>query len=164
MRYTCEMMEWLKGNIKAYPYKELTEKFNKKFETNVSQSQLQDACFRHGLRNNRGCGLKTEKLGKIRVTKKGVAQIKVRNGESTYNWMLLSNYLWEKEYGSIPDDRVVIFIDDNKMHCDVSNLYLIDRKLLLAMRRLKLSWWDMESLEVAMNVARLKALVRGLKK
>jgi hypothetical protein len=56
---------------------------------------------------------------------KGFKSIYVRIELS--KWIPLSRYLWEQEYGTIPQGHVVSFIDGNWQNCTLENLKLLSR-------------------------------------
>jgi HNH endonuclease len=43
-------------------------------------------------------------------------------------WQPYNQYLWEKEYGKIPQGSIVVFKDKNTLNCTIENLELITRK------------------------------------
>ena len=49
-------------------------------------------------------------------------------------------YIWEQTYGEIPEDHMIIHLDNDPMNCDISNLRCIPTKYrsFLAKR----GWWD----------------------
>lgn len=42
-------------------------------------------------------------------------------------WELYHRYLWEQEYGPIPDDHIVRFKDNDPTNLDLDNLELVSR-------------------------------------
>ena len=63
-------------------------------------------------RNRRPVGSKT-------VTKDGY--VKVKTGEPN-GWQFLHVLNWTREHGPVPRGKVIIFLDGDKQHCDVSNV------------------------------------------
>lgn len=53
MKYTDEHIAWLRANVKGVSYKELTERFNATFGTNLLTGALGSALKRYGLLNGR---------------------------------------------------------------------------------------------------------------
>lgn len=69
---------------------------------------------------------KHKPVGTIVRTKDGYNLIKT---EEPKTWVLLQRIVWECENGPIPEGMIVKFKDGNKLNCDISNLYLSDRKM-----------------------------------
>jgi hypothetical protein len=42
-------------------------------------------------------------------------------------------WIWEQINGPVPEGHAVIFIDSNKLNCDINNLMLVTRSELLSM-------------------------------
>src|SRR5699024_9282075 len=66
----------------------------------------------------------------------GYIVIKVQD-EGTYpeRWKHKHVVVWEKEYGKVPNDHVVSFLDGNKTNIDLDNLVLLHREVLSEMNR-----------------------------
>lgn len=47
--------------------------------------------------------------------------IKLADGE----WVMLSTYLWEQEYGKIPKKHIICFKDGDTLNCELENLECI---------------------------------------
>ena len=49
-----------------------------------------------------------------------------------HKWRLLHRENWKKKHGKYPKNgQAIIFIDGNKLNCDISNLALITRQELM---------------------------------
>lgn len=66
-------------------------------------------------------------IGSERITKDGYIMIKVRDGCLNKNWELKHRWLYEKEYGKIPEGYNLIFLDGNKQNLDLDNLKLVSK-------------------------------------
>ena len=55
-------------------------------------------------------------IGSERVGKDGYILIKVQDGKLKRNWMPKHRYLYEQEYGKIPEGYKLIFADGNKLN------------------------------------------------
>lgn len=49
--------------------------------------------------------------------------IRVKMGK----WRMLNRYIWEKEYGPIPEGRLIVFKDRNSLNCVLENLECISK-------------------------------------
>ena len=68
-----------------------------------------------------------KEIGSERITKDGYIMIKVRDGCLNKNWELKHRWLYEKEYGKIPEGYNLIFLDGNKQNLDLDNLKLVSK-------------------------------------
>jgi len=166
MKYTKEMVDFLEKNIKGISYKELTIKFNLHFGVCVTVNTLKGLLYRKGLKNGidgkfrkgnvphnkghkgecyQGCEKTWFKKGNIpkqyrhigseRITKDGYIEIKVKDPNT---WELKHRAVWEKEYGKIPNNHIIIFLDGDKLNCSIENLMLVSRSELLILNRNKM--------------------------
>lgn len=74
-------------------------------------------------------------IGSERVGKDGYILIKVQDGKLNRNWMPKHRYLYEQEYGKIPEGYKLIFADGNKLNFDLDNLVLVSYSEELIMNR-----------------------------
>lgn len=137
--YTEKEKTWLINQDAEITYKELTEKFNEKFNCKRTESQIKDLmCKRLKIVSRTGNIKKgfftgKEPIYKIgeEVIRDGYVYVKVGNerGRNKENWQRKQDIVWEKEYGEIPKDMFIIFLDKNRMNCEVENLYLVNRAI-----------------------------------
>lgn len=66
-------------------------------------------------------------IGSERVSVDGYVEIKVRDGESSYNYELKHRLIWEKHHTKIPTGHVVMFKNGNSLDLDIRNLMLVSR-------------------------------------
>ena len=71
------------------------------------------------------------------------------------NWVFKQRLVYEREVGPIPDGHMVVFADHDRLNFDPSNLVVVPRDLWATISRKHIAYWDAESLETAMNIARL---------
>ncbi|WP_404317541.1 HNH endonuclease signature motif containing protein [Klebsiella oxytoca] len=148
--YTREMKAWMRANY-LLRLDQLTIAFNHRFGTTRTGESLNGLRKRLGLKTGRsGCFLpgsvppnkgtkgKTKAnagsfrkghrpaniaaIGDEAFTKDGYIKVKVAEPSI---WQLKHRLVWEQHYGAIPAGRVVKFMDDNRLNCDISNLMLI---------------------------------------
>ena len=77
----------------------------------------------------------TFKKGHIPQTHREVGSVQYRSDGYTFikiaepnKWIQLHRLVWECEMGPVPDGKLVKFRDGNHENCDISNLYLADRR------------------------------------
>ena len=61
--------------------------------------------------------------GYERITKDGYIEVRVSKGV----FKLKHRVIWEKEHGTIPDNMIIIFKDNNKQNCRIENLEMISK-------------------------------------
>lgn len=64
-------------------------------------------------------------------------------------------YLWEKEYGKIPDNHFLIFLDKNRENVSLDNLMLVSRKTLFRASTSKLITDNKELTKAGIYIAQL---------
>ena len=168
-RYTPEEIEFLKDNVKGISLKKLTDKFNKKFSCNVSQSAITNQKVKYNLKSgvnssrfkkghipyNKGTqGLKKansgsfkkgqlpaniKDIGSERQIHQGFVIVKVANPKK---WRMKHHIIYEK-YHNVKIGRwdKVIFLDGNKRNFDINNLKLISNseQIIISNRNYKSS-------------------------
>ena len=140
--YTKEQDDWLRKNR---PYicstEELVKRFNEEFGTTCSMTAIYVRCSRLGISSiNDGRFKKGEcnspfvkpigtEVVRESETNKGI-YIKVSDDpKSRYtNWIPKQNYIWEREYGPIPEGYTVTFLDGNPRNCNIENLICVPQK------------------------------------
>lgn len=65
-------------------------------------------------------------VGTERITKDGYKEVKI---EDPRTWVLKHRYIYEQHHKTIiPKTHIVIFLDGNKLNCDIDNLALISKR------------------------------------
>ena len=184
-KYTDEMRQFILENYKGVSARELADRLNAKFGTDVTPEQMKSykgnhkldsgltGCFCKGMvPHNKGKKMPPEVYEKVKHTmfKKGQMPTQHRpvgserisvdgyleiKVEEPRKWRLKSNVVWEQHNGKIPKGSVIMFLDGNKLNVAIENLKLIKRSELLVMNRYNLYGADAESTEVATNLAKL---------
>lgn len=94
----------------------------------------------------------------------GYILIKVSDyGRYQDRWKLKHKVRWEKEYGKIPDDHVIIFLDSDRKNCELSNLEMISRKTLVYMNKNDLFSEDPQLTRTGINLAKIYQKTSELK-
>ena len=155
-KYSSIHDNWLREHLEDGTYKELAERFNSEFITKTTANGLRKRADRLGLdkKLNRSHavkgGLLNKKswvpIGTERVTD-GIVWVKVADERGRYNkkcpggytnggnWRKKAYINWEKEYGSIPQGKRLIYLDGNSLNCDVDNLYFADVAIQMHLAR-----------------------------
>lgn len=155
--YTAEQLDYVKSNC-TLERKELTKRFNEKFNTNISIDNISGLCKRNKWKTGRtGCfekgsvppnkGTKgltganrtsfkkgqspwnKEPIGYERIDKKdGYIHIKIAEPNI---FALKHRHIWEKHFGPVPDKHVIAFKNQDKSDCRIENLILMKKSEML---------------------------------
>lgn len=110
----------------------------------------------------------TKPLGYERLSKDGYIEIKVcenpDKSKGEKHFKAKHRIVWEQVHGEIPKGHNIVFLDGDKLNCDISNLALVNRAEHLAMTRLKLRTDKQELTETGVLIARLSVLGNKRKK
>ncbi|MDR2053807.1 MAG: HNH endonuclease [Treponema sp.] len=100
-------------------------------------------------------------MGTEIIDENGYVKVKTRNPKT---WKFKQRLIWEKAYGKIPRNRMVIFADGNRLNFALDNLLLVSRAEHAVMNR-----WDLRSAHgeltrAGLAVADLKMAIAGRKR
>lgn len=149
-RYDDEKLKFVSKYFDTCTYSELADKFNYKFGTNVSAQAMSDLCNKSlKLKKTRNNGMFSSRLDRpftrsvgTEVWRCGYIFVKTNDvrheGSTSYsdmseNWQPKHRVIYENTYGKIPNDKIVIFLDNDRTNFNIDNLYCIDRKINLMM-------------------------------
>lgn len=108
--------------------------------------------------NHREIGFET-------INKDGYIVVKVQEeGTQRQRWKFKHLIEWEKHNGPVPKGYMVIFLDGNKLNCDIENLAMISRQEHIEMVRLKLRFDDPELTKLGVNISRVNRKIKDRKK
>lgn len=157
-KYTDEIKNFILKNYKGIGNEELKNLINKKFNTNLTTSQIKSYKANHKLNSgltghfykgrvphNKGKKMPLKQYEKCKNTmfKKGnVPQNhrpvgSERVGKDGYmqikvaepnKWQQKNVYIYEKHYGKIPKGYKVIFLDQNKYNFSIENLACVSNR------------------------------------
>ena len=134
VNFTKQQTEWIKKNYYKYPTKELTENFNDIFCVCFTEEQiyskLSNMKLSYRQANNLPLGEthSKHKIGDILQRKDASCLVKITNGKGVKNYVYANRYFYEKYYGPIPEDCIVIQLDGDKNNFNKNNLCLLTRK------------------------------------
>jgi hypothetical protein len=156
--YTEEQIAFVRENIKGISLIEITEMFNKHFNTNIKVTQMSGFIKRKGFSNgldrrfkkgqkawNEGMkgvtfgGIETrfkkgqmppnyKPVGTERVNVDGYIEVKVADPNQ---WRFKHHLIWEEAYEPIPKGHCLLFLDGNNLNVSIENLQVISRKQLV---------------------------------
>lgn len=186
-KYTSEMIEYLRKIAPGTPIKEIGEKFNKKFNTEIKYTTLWAVMKRYKITNGRvtkfkkgniphNKGLSFNPGGKSILTrfKKGNIPKNYKPIGSEFittdgytkikiadpnKWVRKHIYLYEKAHGKVPEGHVIIFADKNKSNFSLDNLICISRSELAIMNKNKLIYTNEEVTKIGVNLAKVKLAI-----
>jgi len=187
--YTAQQLDFVKSNC-TLERKELTKRFNEKFNTNLSIDNISGLCKRNKWRTGRtGCfekgrtppnkGTKgltganrtsfkkgqsvwnTKPIGYERIDKKdGYVHIKIAEPNV---FALKHRHEWEKHYGPVPDNHVVAFKNQDKTDCRIENLILMSKSEMVRYAQSFHKLANSETNETCLLMAKVKTKACDLK-
>ena len=92
-------------------------------------------------------------IGSERVNRDGYIELKISNPDK---WKLKHRVVFEKHYGDIPKNMIVIFLDKNKTNCDIDNLELVTKREHLIMNKKGYYSTDPILTKASLNLIRLE--------
>jgi len=122
--FTEEQRAFIKKHQAFNTRKALVKMFNTRFGTNLSKNQIVWYCLVHKLKryNNANPGSEVP-IGSVHKGGKQQLHIKIAKDE----WVPLHRHNYEKEYGPVPQDHTIRFLDCDSFNCEVSNLLAVPR-------------------------------------
>lgn len=135
MKYSKELVAFIENNRMQYTTLEMVKLIKENFEKDITPKTLRKYYDRHNLdfkkiyrRTDKNVNAKP--IGtESKPDKNGLIRIKINDKQ----WQYKQRYIYEKHYGKIPDDYVVIFADGNKTNYDINNLIAVNRKTAVTM-------------------------------
>lgn len=161
---------WMLEHDTGQRLDELQREFREAWGFTVSRGQVNAFRASHGRSGRKSSGGRPRvPVGTERESKDGYLVVKVADAAtrpmSKDNWRLKHVWVWEQAHGPLPDGHCVYFADGDRRNFEPSNLVAVDRRLVGIMNQLRsegVTWNDAESLEVAVNMARLKSARKDL--
>lgn len=180
--YTLEEDEFLRKNVKGISLKELTNKFNEKFNYILSESAIRNRKNKLNLSSgitggqfvkghkswNKGTKGLTKAnrtsfkkgniphnhrpVGSERITVDGFVEVKIAEPNK---WDLKSRVVYRQHYGKIPEGHKIIYLDGNKQNLDISNLKAISYAEELIMNKNKLRFDKKELTETGYLISKI---------
>lgn len=192
-KYSKEEHQFLIDNVKGITLRELTERFNRKFNLNVSENAIANQKNKLGISSgivggqfqkgqvpyNKGKKMppyvykkanptmfkkgnvppNRRPIGSERIGKDGYLEVKIQDGHLNKNWVLKHRYIYEQNYGKIPNGYKVIFADGDKRNFDIDNLLLVSYSEQLIINQNGLYKRDKELTKTGANIAKLLDMI-----
>lgn len=125
-----EQLEYFKSIVPGHFTKEISDLFYEKYGIRYKKSEIENIKRTYGLYSN----ITHLKRGTIKINRppspEGTERIHQGYIEIKHNgkWIKKHRYIYENQYGKVSNKDLIIFLDGNKMNCNLNNLKLIDRK------------------------------------
>lgn len=185
-QYTDAEKTFLEEFVPGHSYKEIQAAFIQRFGWDITTNQIKGYIGNHKLNtgrtgrfvkgqeaHNKGQKVSPEvyekmkhtmfkkgnipvnhrEVGSTRVSVDGYIEIKIAEPNK---WCLLHRHMWQQEYGPVPKGHVLVFKDNDPLHCELDNLMLITRNELKELNRTGLNSAVGEYKETALNLVRVK--------
>ena len=183
--YTDEQIDYIKSIAPVNRLDDIVSKFNEKFNLNLSKRAIQGLMYRQriptGIKTNSGqfkkghtpwskgkkgltLGNKETWFGKGKdhnkylpigsevVENTGYTLVKIGDPDK---WGRKHYLEYEKHHGEVPEDKLVIFADNDKSNFDKDNLILVSRGQLRRLSHQGLRFDDAELTKVGLNIVKV---------
>lgn len=158
---------------------EITDAFNARFRDRdyVIPSQVRSAMTyrkipyngKHG-KFQPGVATRHVPIGSVIIAQYGIR----KNGERyTYElvkvaepnvWKRKSLLVWEKHYGSLPEGKMIIFLDGDTLNSDVENLYAVSCGVHFRLNKYRTMKPNREFMLAAIKIAEIEDAIARVKK
>lgn len=167
--FNQEQIEFIKRNVDGNRNKELAQMINEKFGLSITPIQIKQWKTTHNIKSKTslygwrkgktgGTDFKnpveykhSKPVGSERTTKRGITQIKVARGK----WVDKHRYIWEQVHGPIPENNIVVFMNNDKTDFRMDNLKCISKRELSYMNKRKYEIYDSDSKEAAILLSKI---------
>jgi len=175
--FSTEEKQFLKNNIDKYTYPQLTQVFNSRFGTRLTQFSISDVCLkRMGIKRNKvwkfakgrkdfvySCPVGTEsRSGRdifVKVSDDYSEGITPSKG-SDPNWKRKQALIYEQAHGAIPDGRIIVFLNKDRNDFNINNLYCTTRRVSFMMAK---NGWYSSDQELTLTAIKWCELFYALK-
>lgn len=157
--YTEIHTSWLREHVPGKRWKEVVQLFNSTFNRCDTLDKVQEHCLRNKIYNGLKGGSVFHENMHITQVQGGYARIKIDG-----KWYNLSRIIWEKNYGKLSEDNLIIFSDGNKDNCSVNNLISVSRAEACIMNRKNLLFSNPELTKTGALIAKLLIKIKERKK
>lgn len=146
IEFTPEEDNWLKEVMPNHLYRDVCKMFGQRFGKKLTKKQLE--CHNYNVlksgNNNKGNKRfradKFEPIGYEVKYPNGYTYVKVSDtGNQKVDYKSKQYVEYEKHYGKVPENCIVIFLDSNRENFNKDNLYALDKRIscVLNKRRLR---------------------------
>lgn len=153
--FTKEQEDWLVENFNRFScYRDMADCFNKSFRETRSFESIREKCNKSlhlkGKPSVTRYGSKRKEqlpIGTIRKSQTSTF-IKVRevpeksdiSGYMRPYWIPLQEKIYSDNFGPVPEGKMICFLDNDRNNFNISNLFMIDRKISAIMSSNQ--WWS----------------------
>ena len=126
--FSKEQKEFLQKTLPLFSYEETARRFNEKFGERKTRKQIESYCTDNRIKRN----LPPPEIGSEHISGNYI-MVRINNDKNVsehQHYKMKQHVVWEKHHGKIPKGKIIVFLDNNSLNCDISNLYLTDRKVL----------------------------------
>lgn len=159
--YSEEQMNWLRKNIPVLGIAKGYKQYNSTFNQNRTYDAIRTMCVKNKIKCSKGIMSKRGRdnakkyleIGTITEDSQGYLHIKINNKRENRqgNWKLYHRYIYEKEYGPIPKNSYLMFLDGNRKNCTITNLKLVPQPYITLMMKYNLRSETAEITETAIK-------------
>lgn len=155
---TNEQIEYLKTIVQGRNVTEITKMINSKFNTTLKKSHISYIKNKYNIRSG---PIGTFEKGHAPLRYKPIGHERIKNGHiyvkvaEPSEYISKQRYIYEKEYGKIPDGYIVIFKDRNRRNFDLDNLMLVSKSEFLIMNDNHLYKENVELTETGVLIAKV---------
>ena len=179
-KWTDTELDYLRQIVKDRYIFEIAELMSIKFNYEFRKSQIKSIMAKHKITNNMKNKIpkgiepwnKNLKIGNSHIhnlknvgdeyiSSNGFTMMKLDNPT---RWVQKHRYLYEQQFGEIPKDKVLIFLDGNKQNLNLDNLKCITRKQLIKMNQNGLFYDNAELTEAGSELANLMLKINEVSK
>lgn len=165
--FSKEEIQFIKENYKGKSSLNLTNMLNEKFDKNYTMKQIQ--WFKKARRLRSGVSTRfykgqtphnlKQEGSEFVESGRGYQRIK-HNGK----WMMKARYVYEQQYGQLPNDYYVVLLDGNKDNLSLDNLMAVERRDKLVCKNKKMFTNNKEATKVGILTAQLLNKLYDLEK
>ena len=179
-KWTETELEYLREIAKGKYISEIVELMSKKFNYPFRKTQIKSAMTKYKIKNgmkskvpkglkpwNKGLQIGNSHIHNLKnvgdeyINSDGFVMIKLDNPT---RWVHKHRYLYEQQFGEIPKDKVIIFLDGDKTNLSLDNLYCITRKQLMKMNQNNLFYNNPELTSTGAELANLMLKINEVSK
>lgn len=177
--YKNDEIAFLKEISPGKSYNEIADAFNARFKDRdyVLPRQVRDAMKYREIpyigkpgRFQPGVATRHVPVGSVIMAQFG----KRKNGERyTYEmvkvkepnvWKKKSLLVWESIHGSLPDGKMIIFLDGNTLNSDIENLYAVSSGVHFRLNKYRVMKPNREYMLAAIKIAEIEDTIESIKK
>lgn len=148
--YEDKHHQFLQTHYKGISTRELAKLFNKEFNTEIRYGQLRSYKDSRGMKSGYNAQFKKGNVPKTAYKKGSVPSTKLPVGTETLttkgvylkvaepdHWIAKQYLVWQKEFGKIPAESVLFFLDGDKSNCTLENIECMKKAAFIGMARNK---------------------------